>query len=294
MPFPLPSPSLRLLHKSGCLFLSDSSPMLQRSSHPRLCLPFRLSVFQKNLTRSHEVANARPNQRLSCQPTTDGSQITAFSFPPRPTFQFSAFSKAFTLIELLTVIAIIGILAGITFGVVRGVKERSNSSKAKAELAVLAQALESYKRQYGDYPWTGSKTQANAVVSSKIDKDHAQAQLLNALSGKIGPKLDLINGKSFIDLGKFKLETTDFPNPSDLSQTTMSDLVANSFLDPWGRRYRYYYKSTASPATWTNPSYVIFSVGPDGQTKASSDPTSAGEIDFNDSANLDNIYANRN
>ena len=39
--------------------------------------------------------------------------------------------KAFTLIELLTVIAIIGILAGITFGVIGGVQENSRKAQAR-------------------------------------------------------------------------------------------------------------------------------------------------------------------
>jgi prepilin-type N-terminal cleavage/methylation domain-containing protein len=49
--------------------------------------------------------------------------------------------RAFTLIELLTVIAIIAILASIAFGVMSGVKKRAAAQRARADLAVLAQAL---------------------------------------------------------------------------------------------------------------------------------------------------------
>ena len=61
--------------------------------------------------------------------------------------------KGFTLIELLMVIAIILILAGITFGVSRGAQNAQARTKAKAELAVISQSLEQYKSVNGDYPW---------------------------------------------------------------------------------------------------------------------------------------------
>jgi len=71
-------------------------------------------------------------------------------YPPaqkRPT------NSGFTLIELLMVIAVIMVLAGITFGISRGVQNAQARAQAKAELAVIAQALEGFKSTYGDYPW---------------------------------------------------------------------------------------------------------------------------------------------
>ncbi|MET0261690.1 MAG: prepilin-type N-terminal cleavage/methylation domain-containing protein, partial [Rariglobus sp.] len=88
-------------------------------------------------------------------------------------------NRAFTLIELLTVIAIIAILAAITFGVVKGVNERAAIGQAKAELASLAQALEAYKLQYGDYPQAGS--QFDAVTAATIVSGKSQYILFNAL-----------------------------------------------------------------------------------------------------------------
>jgi prepilin-type N-terminal cleavage/methylation domain-containing protein len=196
---------------------------------------------------------------------------------------------AFTLIELLTVIAIIGILAAITFGVSKGVTERAAISTAKGELAALAAALENYKRQYGDYPQTGGTAPAVVNPTAVITTASAQSLFFNALAGKFGPKLaPLQNSKTFVEFAKFNLETANFP-----VQTNTTD-VANAFLDPWGRRYVYRYRDTASPATWTAPSYVLFSVGPDGLTKnVTSDPSPAGVVDYADVNNADNIYANR-
>lgn len=195
--------------------------------------------------------------------------------------------NAFTLIELLTVIAIIGILAGITFGITKGVNERAAINQARTELSALATALENYKRQYGDYPQTGPDP-GTAATTVTITVGDPAAQFLNALSGKLGPTLKNISGKNFVELGRFTLETENLPDPA----ATNAVSVANAFLDPWGRRYMYCYKDQANPGTWNNPSYVLFSTGPDGKRKAS-DPTSAGVVDYADTDNIDNIYVNR-
>ena len=83
-------------------------------------------------------------------------------YPPaqkRPT------NSGFTLIELLMVIAVIMVLAGITFGISRGVQNAQARAQAKAELAVIAQALEGFKSAHGDYPWTtDSKDLAKALM----------------------------------------------------------------------------------------------------------------------------------
>lgn len=197
--------------------------------------------------------------------------------------------RAFTLIELLTVIAIIGILAAITLSVSNGVRTRALQSRTKAELAVIAQALEAYKRQYGDYPQTGAKTDAkpdSAPNLGNITDTYSQTAVFNALAGKLGPKLTALNGKAFLDLSRFTLETTALPDP------TNTTAVDNALLDPWRRRYIYVYKGVAAPATWKADSYVLFSAGPDGLVKAT-DPTPAGIVDYADADNLDNIYANR-
>lgn len=60
--------------------------------------------------------------------------------------------RAFTLVELLTVIVIIGILAGlITAAAVRG-RTRARVVAIKSEITQLAMACEAYKEKYGEYP----------------------------------------------------------------------------------------------------------------------------------------------
>lgn len=192
--------------------------------------------------------------------------------------------RAFTLIELLTVMAIIGILAGITFGVVRGVQERAAISQCRTELAALAQALESYKKQYGDYPQTGASA-GNPAATATVTS--VEGYLFNALLGKIGPKLDPIQGKQFTEASKFSLQTTNSPTPGN------STSVVNAFIDPWGKLYLYYYrKNDAGVPVWKQSSYILLSAGPEGNLGIT--VSAAGVIAETDNTKAaDNLYANR-
>ncbi|MCS6278709.1 MAG: type II secretion system protein GspG [Opitutus sp.] len=192
---------------------------------------------------------------------------------------------------MLTVISIIAILSAISLNVVKGVKERSAVGLAKAELAALSQALEMYKLQYGDYPQTGGATNAS-LSSTTASATDAQGILFNALTGKRGPlpAETKIDGKAYVDLARFVLQ----------SPTTMpasgANTVANAFVDPWGNRYLYYYK-TGTSAQWnTTPSYVLLSVGmDDAPTGVDTAPTvtTAGVVTPNTTYGDNDIYANK-
>ena len=187
----------------------------------------------------------------------------------------------FTLIELLTVMAIVGVLAAITFGVGRSVQRNAATQQTRAEIAVLSQALEAYKRTYGDYPRTGNVAN-NASADTTAASNDGPGILFNALTGKRGPLNDTVNmnGKVFIELSKFKTQTTDLPDPTNQNK------VRNALTDPWGQRYLYLYNPGSS---WKNQSYVLYSIGPDEKDSPSTD----GSIDTTTDSNLDNIYANR-
>lgn len=61
-------------------------------------------------------------------------------------------NQAFTLIEILVVIAIIGILIGLSLFGLTGARESSRNAKRKADLELLRGAIETYRSDCGSYP----------------------------------------------------------------------------------------------------------------------------------------------
>lgn len=197
--------------------------------------------------------------------------------------------SGFTLIELLMVIAVILILAGITFGISRGVQNAQARAKAKAELSMIAQALEQFKLTYGDYPWiAGDPTEdanadanGNALLEAltgwKVLSASGGTPELQDVAADDGPK------QSFIDPTKLTTNT-DYPSgkPSNIR-----------FLDPWGKPYAYVYGKTAGGGTWQNFGYILFSLGADGEHERTGFEAATGIIDpatYRTGKNTDNIF----
>ncbi|MDP2896353.1 MAG: prepilin-type N-terminal cleavage/methylation domain-containing protein [bacterium] len=89
--------------------------------------------------------------------------------------------KAFTLIELLAVIAIIGILAGFIFAAVSGAIERAKITKTRAAINSLELALKNYERDAGSF--TGLLTELDAS-NGQLDTQTKRARLVEILTGK--------------------------------------------------------------------------------------------------------------
>lgn len=191
-------------------------------------------------------------------------------FIPRTSPSRCHAARAFTLIELLAVLAIVAILTSIVLGSGRRAADAGKIARTKAELAALSAALEAYKLQHGDYP----RTADNAV-------------LVQSLLGKVGPA-----GAPLASAGRVQIETAKFNFALAATPDASVDPATNAaavLVDPWGQSYRYAYKS-ATP--WTSPSFVLYSIGPDGADTPAL--LVGGYPDTAAAANGDNLYANRN
>jgi len=73
---------------------------------------------------------------------------------------------AFTLIELLAVIAIIAVLAGLLIGGLNHASKKADIAKTQALIEQLQEALEQYKQCYGTYPFAQPAKNAELTVSS--------------------------------------------------------------------------------------------------------------------------------
>jgi prepilin-type N-terminal cleavage/methylation domain-containing protein len=167
--------------------------------------------------------------------------------------------RGFTLIELLMVIAIISILAAITFGISTGVRNTQARAKAKAELAVISQAIEQFKARYGDYPWHDSDR-----------GDDTNQMLLFALTGRMTMSTDTA-GNMVVDATEVDQDSAEvLKRPKFLDDTkffTTKDASGNTLklLDPWGNPYIYWYKWEATPDAWDVFGFHLYSTGPNGE-----------------------------
>ena len=213
-------------------------------------------------------------------------------------------SRGFTLVELLTVIAVVAILASIAIGAIRGAKERGMIARTRGELAAVAAALEQFKALYGDSPQTGGFSQAPATptaVGSGPGVSTAQAKLFNCLTGVFGAKpLVALSGPNLLEISRLSVNgtlTNQFLIPVSNGRSAPNKVEQNACLvDPWGRRYSYYYKSTSNLAGWQATGYVLYSAGEkvaaNGTQTASVNPTNGLLLATQTAEMLDNIYAN--
>lgn len=63
---------------------------------------------------------------------------------------------AFTLIELLIVVALIAVLAGLTLSTLGYVNRKGAESRARTEVAAISAAIDAYKLEFGIYPSSNS------------------------------------------------------------------------------------------------------------------------------------------
>ena len=162
--------------------------------------------------------------------------------------RFDSRKQGFTLIELLMVIAVILILASITFGISRGVRNAQSKAKAKAELATIAQGIEQFKLRYGDYPW-------------HIKGKDTNTTLVYALTGRLWFERD--GGKTVVETTRSLTDEAAEKRPKfiDLSKFSVS---GDKLIDPWGYPYVYIYKWDNNPGLWETVGFHLYSSGPNG------------------------------
>ena len=65
-------------------------------------------------------------------------------------------SAGFTIVELLIVIVVIGILAGITIVAFNGVQDRARWTQLQSDLSSINKAVQVYHAEHGEYPITSA------------------------------------------------------------------------------------------------------------------------------------------
>lgn len=163
--------------------------------------------------------------------------------------------SAFTLIEMITVIAIIAILAGLVLAVNGLVQKKSAMSRAEAEIRALTGALESYKTDNGGYPqdpaYTDKLDPRKSPGATDISQTGAMAQSSKFLYGALTGDTDGI-GK----MDGSKNYAPDFWKPARLGgnrDTNTGKVIKVLYIqDPFGNPYGYSTAGLAAEQAYRN------------------------------------------
>lgn len=117
---------------------------------------------------------------FSPPPSSRSKRNLCFSFfRAKPLGTFRPFGRrAFTLIELLTVVALIGILAAILIPTVSSARRSANKARTRAQFAQWGSAIEAFRQEYGYYPTfeTGgagaNKVNGNTAAGTNVASLH--------------------------------------------------------------------------------------------------------------------------
>jgi prepilin-type N-terminal cleavage/methylation domain-containing protein len=189
--------------------------------------------------------------------------------------------RAFTLIELLTVMAVIVVLAGLTLMGAGYANKKAATSRAEAEIQALSAALESYKADQGTYPIPTDAAQAALRSGTTFPPDYSPLPTKYFVSsralyqGLSADGNDALLGGSIASSGS-KVEGAtryfDFKTKM-LGGVPSTGIISGSVYvqDPFGYCYGYYTPnvtgSGASSATGYNPNFDLWCTG--GSTLAS-------------------------
>jgi type II secretory pathway pseudopilin PulG len=170
-------------------------------------------------------------------------------------------SGAFTLLELLIVMAIIIVLAGLVIGTSGYVQKKGARSRAEAEIAALSSALESYKADNGTYPRDPNITDRlnarNAVDPANYNE--ASRFLYAELSGdrnsdRVVNSADRLPGETADPRPYFTFKP-NMLSPKDQTQPVVA------IRDPFGNSYGYSTAYQNDPSMGYNPTFDLWSTG---------------------------------
>jgi prepilin-type N-terminal cleavage/methylation domain-containing protein len=180
----------------------------------------------------------------------------------------------FTLTEVLTVIAIIGILEAITTPVVIMSRDRGRVAQAQGDITAIVTALKQmdsdYHRVLDKNGKIGGKSVSATSGVAKVDGDAYDAMIAELSAPKSGGLTVSVNKRKKIYLDPRK----EFDPSKDYNKVDADSNIDNKaalYRDPWGNPYVVYIKvarddSLAIPDTSkTIPgNFAAYSFGPNG------------------------------
>jgi len=167
---------------------------------------------------------------------------------------------SFTLVELLTVMAIILILAGLILSAASGVMEKAKRTRAQNEIQGMSAALEGYKTDNGIYPSTNVATSFGMQNSTLLTNSAAALYFSTTLDGT-SSQYQQTSQVLYLGL---------------TGQTNFTDTPAagaKAVKDPWGYSYGYSVGSATSAPINGVGFFDLWSTGGNLAAKVAATPT---------------------
>jgi type II secretory pathway pseudopilin PulG len=163
------------------------------------------------------------------------------------------YNSAFTIIELLVVISIIIILAGLILSTVGYVQKKGARSRAEAEIAAMSAALESYKADNGIYPTDSDTTALKPNTMGDPTQTSYQKASLSLYKA--------ISGDSDNDANRVAESKAYFPFKPNQLYPLAQDQAVTFIRDPFGNSYGYSTVKNSAPAGTDgyNPTFDLWS-----------------------------------
>ena len=176
--------------------------------------------------------------------------------------------RHYTLVEIMIVVGIIAILAGLALPVLNSVQRTAKLNKATAECNAIALAIKNFETEYGQMPNPGNigndKAKSaptanvkdldnNNVIFSPNENDHSAGDQGNSDQAKqYRPFFSMLTGYQYSDPTEKTKDGSTITNEdgfhNNAKKMTFLDptpAYANGqgFLDPWGKPYMILYKT---------------------------------------------------
>ncbi|MEA3212794.1 MAG: ral secretion pathway protein [Chthoniobacter sp.] len=150
-------------------------------------------------------------------------------------------NSAFTLVELLTVIAIIAILMGLLFPVVSIVKDMMRKAQAKNDVMQIVSATKQFQTDYGKYP-SVEETPGTGAADILVGDASAGATINNsALFNTLRSLAEGLNTNHKLNPKRVVFFegrlATDTQNPRAGFADRSDSASRGCFFDPWGKQY---------------------------------------------------------
>ncbi|MBI4023933.1 MAG: prepilin-type N-terminal cleavage/methylation domain-containing protein [Verrucomicrobia bacterium] len=154
-------------------------------------------------------------------------------------------TRCFTLIELLTVIGIIGVLAGILMPALSGARDSAKKGKAQTTINSISIALKAYYNEYGFWPTNASLVDTELSVSENkflyLMLSGSDTNLAGGTEVGCNPRKIVFLEYKPSDIGP--VNTTTYLK--DTSSTT------TNLVNPWGNAFRIWFDYDGDNVTAT-------------------------------------------